>query len=219
MNFKKTKISYLFFLFIFGIFGFAINRVYAINNTNFSQTISGTLGVNIVDGSGNDVASPTVSFSSVPFSMTFQTSSGILGSASQRIRVTNPTATPTWTVSIAATSGPAALWTGSSRTYDFNDSSVDATDGADADSVGGEMSIDPTIGNIAGVGSTSTTNVSFGTANSFLQGTRDSIDLMSASAGAQAPGQWDLTSVGVSQTIPAGQAAEGYSIQMTVTIV
>ena len=207
MHIKKTKFLSAFLLAAVGILGVKVGFSYAGSNTNFNQSINGNLGIGIVDSSGNNVTSPSVSFSSLVFSMNSQTSTGTLGASSEKIRVTNPTSTPTWTASIAATSGPTALWQGSDKNYDFNGSAA-----------AGQMTINPTAGTITGAGSTSIANVSLGASNSFAQGTKDSIDLMSAAIGAQAPGQWDLTNVGISQTVPAGQAAQSYSIQMTVTI-
>lgn len=218
MDIKKIKISYALLLAVIGILGIKVVNIYAESNTNFSQTIDGNLGINIVDESGSSVAVPAVSFSSMTFSMNSQTSTGVLGTNAERVRVTNPTSSATWTASLAATNGPTTQWTGTDRSYDFNDSTAGATDGADADSVGGQMTINPVSGSIAGVGATLTNNVSLGASNAFAQGIMDSIDLMSAGAGAQSPGEWDLTGVGLSQSVPAGQAAQSYSIQMTLTV-
>lgn len=193
---------------------------FAADTTQMSQSISGALDITIVDGSGNAVASPNVAFSSKAFSMTFQTSTGTLGTATEKMRVTNPSGTTdTWSLSIAATDGPTADWSNGANHYDFNDATASATDGADTDSWGGQMSIDPSTATIAGVGGTLATNVSKGTSFSFEEGTKNSIDLMTASAGASKPGQWDLTGVSVSQTIPAAQATGSYSIDMTLTAV
>lgn len=188
--------------------GAGVGTIFAASNTSFSQSISGVLGLDIVDGLGASVTSPSVGFSSVPFSMTSQSTTGTLGTSLQKIRVTNPTTSPSWTASLAATGGNTSKWSGSGANYDFNN----------AVSTLGQMTINPTAGNIAGVGNTAIDNVSMGSQASFSKNVKDSIDLMSASAGAQAPGQWDLTGVGVSQTIPAAQAAGSYSMQMTLTI-
>lgn len=219
MRNKKIKILYAFAILAGGILGIKGGYSYAADTTLFTQSINGILDVSIVDASGNTVTSPTVAFSATNFSMSSQTSTGTLGTNTERIRVTNPTATATWTASIAATDGSTAIWDGTSVDYDFNDPTANAGDGSDTDSVGGQMSVDPaTSGNIAGVGGTSTSNVSLGAADSFEEGVTDSIDLMSAASGAQAPGQWDLTSIGISQSIPGGQATGSYSIDMTITV-
>lgn len=193
---------------------------FAADTTQMSQSITGALDISIVDGSGNAVASPNVTFSSKAFSMAFQISTGTLGTASEKMRVTNPSgATDTWSLAIAATAGPTADWSNGTNHYDFNDPTASATDGADADSWGGQMSIDPSTATIAGVGGTLVTNVSKGTNFSFSEGTKNSIDLMTASTGASKPGQWDLTGVSVSQAIPAAQATGSYVIDMTITAI
>lgn len=185
-----------------------------------SQSISGTLDVAIVDEDGNSVANPSVVFPSKVFSMDYQTSAAVLGTTAERMRVTNPSGiTDTWSLNIAATSGATAVWTSGTSSYDFNDATASAADGVDADSVGGQMTINPAVGTIAGVSGTSISNVSKGSQNTFVQGSVNSIDIMTASSGAQKPGQWDLIGVGLSQTIPAGQASGSYTIDMTLTAV
>lgn len=195
-----------------------VECVMAASNTNFTQSISGALGIDIVDGSGNSVSSPSVTFSSIPFSMTDQSTTGTLGTASEKIRVTNPSATATWSAAIAATGGSTSMWSGTSGSYDYNDNGANATDGPDTDSKGGQMTINPAPATISGVGGTQTTNVSVGAATSFSEGSVESVTLMNSSTGAQAPGQWDLTGVVVEQTIPAAQAAGSYSMDMTLTV-
>lgn len=200
--------------------GAAISPASAADSTQMSQSITGSLGVQITDGSGNPAASPNVLFPSKAFSMLYQTSSSTLGTATERLRITNPSGTTdTWTLSIAATAGPGALWTNGVNQYDFNDATAAATDGADTDGFGGQMVIDPGVATISGVGATATANISKGSSAAFAEGTKNSIDLMSAAAGAQKPGSWDLTGVNVTQTIPAVQATGSYAISMTLTAV
>jgi len=190
------------------------------DTTQMSQSISGTLDVQIVDSSGNSVASPNIVFPAKAFSMTSQTSQSVLGSSDERMRITNPSgSTDTWTLSMAATNGTTSAWSNGSNTYDFNDSSLDATDGLDADLVGGQMTIDPSVATITGVSGTATSNVSKGNSDSFVEGTVDSIDLMSATSGAAKPGQWDLVGVGISQSIPSAQAVGSYVMEMTLTVI
>lgn len=194
--------------------------VSAAGTTHLSQSITGALDVQIVDGSGNAVASPAVAFPAKAFAMASQTSATTLGTASEKMRITNPSgATDTWTLSIAATSGATALWTNGTKQYDFNDANASAGDGADTDSAGGQMTIDPSGATIAGVGGTAITNISKGTVDSFVEGSTDSIDLMSASAGAVKPGQWDLTGISLSQSIPGAQASGSYTLDLAVTAI
>lgn len=201
-------------------FAISVFAVFASDTTQFSQSISGALDVAIVDGSGNTVANPSVAFPAKSFSMTYQSSGATLGTASEKLRVTNPSGTTdTWTLSMAATAGATATWTNGTNTYDFNDATASAGDGADADAVGGQMTVDPSTATIAGVSGTSIANISKGAADAFVQGSVDSVDLMSAAAGSAKPGQWDLTGVGLTQTIPGAQATGDYSFDMTLTAV
>lgn len=192
----------------------------ASDTTQMNQSITGALDVSVIDAGGAVVASPNVNFSAKAFSMAYQTSTGTLGTVSEKIRITNPSGTTdTWSLGIAATAGPTASWSNGTNHYDFNDPTSGATDGADTDSWGGQMTIDPSSATIAGVGGTVITNVSKGTSFGFSEGTKNSIDLMTASTGAAKPGQWDLTGISVSQSIPAAQAIGSYSIDMTLTAI
>jgi hypothetical protein len=216
---KTSLLGKILFLTIFSS-SLGAGIVLGADTTQMSQSITGALDVQIVDADGNPVASPEVAFPSKAFSMAFQSSEATLGTSSEKMRVTNPSGTTdTWTLSIAATSGATASWSNGTSNYDFNDSGADATDGEDADSVGGQMTVDPSAATIAGIGETSITNVSKGSQDSFVEGSVDSIDLMSAATGASKPGQWDLTGVGISQTIPGAQATGAYTMDMTLTAV
>ncbi|MBI3573370.1 MAG: hypothetical protein HY092_04180 [Candidatus Kerfeldbacteria bacterium] len=182
------------------------NMTLATSGVTFNQSITGTLDIGIVDGSGNTVGSPSITFSSKTFTASGQTSTGTLGSASQKMRVTNPTSTATWALTVAATSGNTTLWSDGSNTMDFNGSAS-----------AGRLTVDASGSTLAGVGGTSTSNITKGSSTSFVQGTTDSITLLSAGGSAAAPGQWDLTSVSLTQDIPALQATGNYSIGMTLT--
>lgn len=193
-------------------------QVWASNQSQLNQTINeGTLSVDIVDSGGTTVGSPSVTFGALTFDFDTQDGSGTLGTASERIRVYNPTSTAAWSVTLAG-SATTATWTdGGSNKYDFNDGSG-YTDGGDTDSFGGQMTVDPSGGTLNGVGSCTTTNVSLGSSDSYEEGTTDSIDLVTAASGADTFCRWDLTGVSLSQGIPAGQAAASYSLTMVLTV-
>lgn len=198
--------------------------VYASNTSNFTQTINpGTLSIDIVDGSYVSVSSPSVAFPDVTFSFACQTNTATFGTASQKIYVKNPDAADNgWTASIAGSS-PTAVWDGAASDYDFNDpGGTGCTDGGDADSVGGQMTIDASVGTLT-IGACSgcaTTNVTKGSSNSFNQGTTDSITILSGAAGSSDVGDWLLTGVSVSQKIPGEQAAASdYDINMVLSVV
>jgi len=196
--------------------------VVASNSSNFSQTISeGVKSVDIVDASGVTVASPSVSFGGLSFAFDSQTGTGTLGASAQRIRVYNPTSGATWTVSIAATGGATAQWDTGSVTYDYNDSNTDGTDDADADSKGGKLTVDPSVGTLAAVSPcSSTTNLSKGSSAAFREvaAAVNSISLLTAASGAPTFCRWDFTGVSLSQVIPAAQASGTYTLSFTITI-
>lgn len=200
------------------------------SNSTFNQTInSGTLTTDILDASGNAVGSPAVSMSAKNFSFDCQAgvdaSAGTFGSASERIYVNNGDAADNgWTLTVAATDGATAAWenSGSTATFDFNDatgSTAGCSDGADTDSVAGQMTLDPSAGTLAADCSTcSTTNVSKGSSASFEEGTTDNVTLLNAASGSDDVFRGYLTDVGVSQTIPAETPADSYTIDLTLTV-
>jgi hypothetical protein len=186
----------------------------------FKGTI-GSLSVDIVNGSGTPVASPSVTMSALTIGFDCQTSTGTLGTSTERIRVTNSTPTPQWTVAIAATSGATANWVSGGNTFDFNDSSgtpAGCADGGDADSIAGRMTLDPNAGTLTAQSGCTTTNVTKGSSASFVQGTTDSITVVSANTSAGTNCYWELTGVSVSQTIPIQQATGTYTINLTLTV-
>lgn len=176
--------------------------------TTFNQTINaGTLSVDIVDGSGDTVASPSVSFSGVTFSFDAQTATGTLGTASEKIRLSNPTSTAAWNMSIAATGGQSAVWTTGSYTYPYNNATAD----------NGRLTVDPSVATVTPLGSCNSTGVTKGSSAYFNGASVTSIDLLTASGSAQIGCRWDLTGVSLSQRIPASQVAGSYSLAMTIT--
>lgn len=196
--------------------------VYAATS-NFTLTISaGSLSVDIVDGSYVTVGSPSVALDSVTAGFGCQAATGILGTVSQVIYVKNPDAADNgWAVSIAG-SATTAVWDSAGTDIDFNDAGGSGcTDGGDADSVGGQMTIDPSGGTLA-TGqclSCGTSNITKGSSASFSEGTTDSITLLTGASGSDDFGDWKLTGVDISQTIPAEQsAATDYDITMTLSI-
>lgn len=208
---KKSLITILAFAFLTGV------QVYASNQSQFSQAISaGSLGVDIVDAGGSSVSSPAVSFGAKAFSFDTQDATATFGTASEKVRASNPTSTAAWTVNLAG-NATTDSWTSGSNHYDFNDTSG-YTDGVDTDSYGGQMTVDPSAGTLAGISGCATTNVSKGTSDSFVEGSANSIDIMSAATGASTFCRWDLTGVGLTQKIPSSQASGSYSLTMVLTV-
>jgi hypothetical protein len=180
----------------------------------------------IVDSSGDSVSSPGVILPESNFSFGCTNTLGTLGTNDQRLRITSPAgAGPQWSLSIAATDGSAALWRngGNTEQFDFNDisgSPPGCDDGVtDGDTKAGLLSFDPTQGvNTPQPGCTDD-NIEFANAGNFQQGLFDSVNLISASAGASTGCYWDITNIGVSQYIPGGQRGnDTYNINLTLTI-
>lgn len=204
--------------------------VFAANNTDLSQTInSGTLTTDIRDASRNTVASPIVAMSATTFSFDCQSGaarpSGSFGSNAERIYVDNPGAANNgWTLTLAATGGTTDTWAnvGSTQLYDFNDASgasAGCTDGADGDSVAGQLSVNPSAGSLtADCATCSTANITLGSSTAYNEGSVDSVTLLNAAAGSDDTGRWYLTGVDMDQTIPAEQANDSYSINLTLTL-
>jgi hypothetical protein len=191
---------------------------YSIYATATIAEVGGALSSDIVDSGGSPVSSPSVSMTTSSFSFSFQTATGTLGISEQKIRVNNTTANPEWSLTIAANT-TTAFWDGATVDYDFNDATASAGDGADADSLGGEMTIDPSGASISPEGGCSDTGLTLGGSASFNEGTTDSITIVTAGDTADTSCYWDFTDIDVSQTIPAEQGADSYAIDLVLTLV
>lgn len=204
------------------------HSAHAASTSDLSQSINdGTLTTDIKDASRNSVASPSISMSAVSFSYACLSGgsapTGTLGSNSQRLYVDNPGAANNgWTLTLAATTGPTARWqnTGNTNNYDFNDSgSAGCTDGADTDTKAGQLTINPAVGTLTTDCATCTTaNITKGSSAAYVESTTDSITLLNAAALSDDYGRWYLTGVGLSQTIPAEQAVDSYTLNLTLTV-
>jgi len=207
-RFAAKKIS----LFIFSltlVLGLSF-AAYAANDTDLNLTVTaGVLNIDIVDASGNSVANPAVALSAITASTSAQSSTGTLGTASEKIRLSNPTVTPSWTATIAATNGASAVWTTTGgSTMDYN-SAIGGT---------GTLAINPSVGTIVAAIGGNTTGVTVGTATAFGAGT-GSITLYSANGTAAVNEQYDLTGVRLDQQIPGSQLTGAYTINMTLTAI
>jgi hypothetical protein len=207
-------------------FGLSPAGAWAASSSDFTQSIAaGVLSTDIQDASRVPVASPTVALAAKNFSFNCQTSTGTFGTASQRIYATNPgAAVPNgWNVTLAATGGATSTWanTGSTKFFDFNDAtSAGCTDGADTDTYGGQMTVDPSVGTLtADCTSCTTTGITKGSSTAFVEGTANSVTLLNAANTASNPFRGYLTGVGMSQTLPAEQGVDStYKINLTLTI-
>ncbi len=213
----------------FGLLGVVIPRyVDAAPDSDFTQTINaGTLTTDIRDNNRVSVVNPAVALNAVAYPFACLTGgsapAGTFGTNTERIYVDNPgNANNGWSLTLAATGGATSVWAngGATATYDYNDPTTGGcTDGADADTVAGQMTVNPSVGAITpDCASCAATNITLGSSAAFEQGVTDSVTLLNAAAGSDDFGRWYLTGANVSQTIPAEQAADTYSINLTLTV-
>ncbi len=198
--------------------------VLASGTSEFQQTIKpGTLSTDIVDDSYNSVASPAVAMNAVTFSFSYQTATGTFGTTNEQIYVSNPDAADDgWTLTVAPAS-TTDVWDSTGTDFDFNDPGANATDDGttDADNLGGQMTVDPSGATLATgqCSNCSVTNITKGSSTAFVEGTTDSVTLLTAAAASDDIGDWTLQNVSISQTIPAEQpAASDYTLNMVLTV-
>lgn len=227
---RKIALKHSLFALCLVVFGGA--TAFAANNSNFSQVIStGSLSTDIMDASRVAVTNPSIAMSAKTFSFDCQAggtaSTGTFGSDTERIYVNNPDGADNgWNLTIAATGGETSLWQngGSTQNFDFNDptgTTAGCTDpgaGLDADTRPGQLSLNPAAGNITtDCGTCAATGVTLGSSASFNQGTTDNITLVSAGAGSNDIWRGYFKAIAASQTIPAEQPADTYTLNLTMT--
>jgi len=204
----------------------SVGIAYAAPTSEFTQVINaGVLTADMVDGSFNSIAAPNVPLSDVTFGFTCQQSTGTFGTTSAQIYAANPAVTTgAWALTLAASSVN-DLWTSAgngSLQFDFNDeggSPAGCADSGDADSVAGQMTIDPsgaTLANGQCTGCT-TTGASLGASAAFSS-VVSSITIVSFSAASDDSADYTIQGVGVTQQIPQQQAvANDYAIDLVLT--
>ena len=168
---------------------------------------TGSLLVDIVDSGGASIVSPSVSFSSANFSWGAQQSTATMGITAQKIRVTNTTSTSNWTLSLAGTVST-NLWTSGGNTYDFN-----------GDATTGRLNVNASGVTVTPQSGCSATGLTNGSSAYFVQGTQDSINLITAGASAGTNCYWDITGVSMTQDIPAAQLTGSYSLNLILTVI
>jgi hypothetical protein len=194
---------------------------YAGNNFGAVVKTFGALEVDIVDGAGIGVPSPVVSFSNLIASLGCQTSTAVMGSASQKIRLANGSATAGWSLSVAPTGGASDLWSsGGGDQYDFNDGTGSGcSDGGDADTKSGQLQVSPASSTVTAMSGCTNTGISNGSNASFSQGSIDSITVLTASASAEMYCYWDQTGIGLTQKVPPSAPTGTYTLDLTLTAV
>jgi hypothetical protein len=116
--------------------------IQAIDFTRFFPPPEETLEVWFVDEVGSPVLAPSLQMTPLSASLRSQVTSGILGTDAERIRVFVSKRNLEWSLSLAPADGAAALWQDRDLQYDINDPLDTGLDGADPDSVGGQLSVD-----------------------------------------------------------------------------
>ncbi len=202
--------------------------VLASSTSEFSQVINpGTLTTDIRSDSSTSVGSPAVTMGAKTFSFDCQSggsaSTGTFGTASERIYVDNPDAADGgWTLTLAA-AATTTTWGSGSNYFDFNDAGgsgcTDTSGSTDPDSYGGQMTVNPATGAITtDYSGSDTTGISLGSSSAYVQGTTDTITLVTASSASADIWRGYFTGISMSQTIPAEQAADTYTIDLTLSV-
>ncbi len=195
---------------------------FAMMSVRWAKKDAGILSVDIVDAGGVSVGSPSVGFSALTTQFQCQTTTGTLGVSAEKIRVSNATRNNRWTLSIAPSGGAVATWQAGGSAYDFNDPNgipVGCADGGDVDSVGGQLTINPSVITITPESGCTRIGLSVGGSSAFNQGVTDSITLLSTNTLSQTECYWDITGATLSQTVPSSQGAGSYSLPMVVSVI
>lgn len=180
--------------------------------TNYPEiSIEGGLSVDIVSATGISIGSPKITFSSLYALDVCQQSTGVLGTAAERIRVTDNRSSGNWSLSVAATGGGAARWTSGANSYAFNNPA-----GSPAGCANGQLSLNfSTLGATTKPGCTGTGL--WGSTGTYAFAASTPIGIGGAS-GADRFCYWDITGVGLEQQIPGATPPGSYTIDMTLTV-
>lgn len=219
INNKKRHVRAILIAGLLSVSFFVFPIVYAADQTTLSQKILGIFDTIILDKDGIAVDAPVVDFDRRTEQASAQSSDAVFGNEDLRIRVTNTnTNTDTWTLTIAARGGATALWSSGLDVFDYNDAAASGYDSSDLDGAGGQLKVDPSVGQVVGLDATTLAQVTLGKQEKFKEGKIDSIDLLIAASGADTPGEWELTGVALDQSIPPEQSPGMYILDMILTI-
>ena len=181
-------------------------------SSDVTQVINpGVLSSAILNSSGSVVASPVFGMSATNFSFNCQTSTGTLGTDSQRLYIINPSATNgvnTWALQLSASGS----WTSGANSYAYNNP-------AGSGCTGGQLTVNPGVGTVVDdCTSTACQNAVITQGSSTAMSGTTPVTLMN-SAASDTVYRGYITGVGLSQAIPAEQPAGSYSLDVTLTAV
>jgi len=181
----------------------------------------GALTLDLVTSVGATIPSPSIPFPADTFRFNCTTIAAT--PANIYVRVQNLTPNALWSVTIAPTSGPTAVWQGpGAEKYDLNDGGgapAGCADSGDTDTVAGRLIIDPSSATFTGQTECNTEGLNNGALASFSEGVTDSILLASSSSISDVDCYWDMSSnITYTQSIPAETAAGSYSSGLTLTV-
>lgn len=205
-------------LLFFGVIGFVVlnpHNAHSAESTFTQVILPRPQAVAVVDEAEQPITQPTIA-------LTPKIVSAVLGTPQQRLRIMNPTRDVDWSVTIAPSEGPGALWQSNVAAYDVNDQGV--SDGPDEDTSGGKLTIDPShaqIQSIEDVGDCPATGLSLGSLSSFDEYNTavSSITLLSGSAVYTSYCGWDVTGIRLQQVVPSAQPDGTYVLHLTITII
>lgn len=191
-------------------------------STNLTQSINpGSLSIDILDSTRTTVGSPSYALGASTYSFNCQTVTGSLGDNNNRVYMTNPGADNNGFVVSLAGSATTATYVSGSDKYDYNDATAACGDSADTDTVGGQLTIDPSAETITpDYTGGNTTGITKGSSTAFSEvGTVvSSITMVNAGSGSDDAGRWYFTGAGLSQTIPAQTPVGNYSLGLVLTL-
>lgn len=172
---------------------------------------TGGLSLSVVDAGGSIVTNPQVAFPLAYATTACQNSSAPFGVPAQKLRVRDDRSGGNWSLSIAATGGPAAEWSSASGSYSFNNAA-----GTPAGCQNGQLSMDFSSAlTTPAMGGCSANNITPGVSSAFTGGTALTL---ASSASADRFCGWDFTGITLNQAIPGATPTGEYSLDTTVTL-
>ena len=173
----------------------------AATNTSLSQVINaGTLTYDIVNGSNVPVASPAVAFPATSFDFTCQTQTATFGTASEKVKVSNPLFG-----GVKLDIAGAGTWTDGSDTYAYNNA-------AGSGCTGGQMTVSGGSFLKTAGANTPTYTLPGGAFSGATPVTLLNNTSITAWEG-------ELTGYTLSQKIPAEQADGNYTLSLTISAI